>query len=649
MKRTVGYTALLLSLLLLTFSVSASAETLTASVLLTAGGEVNPNPAPPPTATGAFQITVNVVRDSAGAVATGSTINFLGIANFPGGANITVNGLHIHEGAINANGPVVFNTGLSGTNTLTLTGGVGLINLNSTSVDLAALGRMLAKPSGWYVNLHTSTNPGGAIRAQMIRLVETAANTVAMNTAQEVSPPTPLPNNASGTGTITVNPVRNPATGEISGGTVTFTVSFDLPADSTVVGLHIHEQVAGSNGPVVIDTGLSGNNRLPSPTGKGTFNQEVVITANNLAVFRRLMANPTGFYVNLHTLANTAGVIRGQLTAVTAPPIIQQLTSYFVETGSTDTQVRLVISSTDITAIPTSSILINGQQVTAPYDFATGSYNVTIPAALRANAGTLVVQARTPGGLMSAPAQIVVAPTANVNSVAFTGVSAARYGQTVAPDGIVAGFATRLASTGVPATTTPLPFSLDGSSIFVNGVPARLFFVSGLQANFLLPLSIPAGPAAVNVVARDGTVTRGTLNVALSSPSLFTANQTGIGAPAAVASTDGTNFNLLLGNPDGTPRAIPPGSFVMLFGTGMNFGSTALTNAVRIGTTDITPMFVGAMGMAGLTQCNLQIPASLAAGDYDLIFTMDGIASNTVRVRIGPPPPPEWEPESDNP
>ncbi|MCI0392323.1 MAG: hypothetical protein MOB07_26625 [Acidobacteria bacterium] len=286
--------------------------------------------------------------------------------------------------------------------------------------------------------------------------------------------------------------------------------------------------------------------------------------------------------------------------------------------------------------------------MTAPYDFATGSYNVTIPAALRANAGTLIVQARSPSGVMSAPVQIVVAPTANVNSVPISTVNAAQYGPLVAPDAIVAGFATRLASTVVAAPRQPLPTALDGTSVFVNGVPAQMFFVSGNQLNYLLPLSTAPGPAAVNVVARDGTVTRGAINVALSSPSIFTMTQNGIGAPAAVASADGMNFNLLLGNPDGTPRAIPAGSFVMLFGTGMNFGSTALTNAIKIGTTDVTPMFIGPTpGMAGLTQCNLQIPASLAAGDYDLILMMDGRPANTVRVRIGPAP--SAEPESDNP
>jgi uncharacterized protein (TIGR03437 family) len=91
-----------------------------------------------------------------------------------------------------------------------------------------------------------------------------------------------------------------------------------------------------------------------------------------------------------------------------------------------------------------------------------------------------------------------------------------------------------------------------------------------------------------------------------------------------------------MGNPDGTPREISAGNFVALFGTGLRFGSTAATNAVKIGTTDVTPMFIGpAPGFLGLDQCNLQIPQSLAgAGDVDLTLTIDGRTSNAVKLRI---------------
>src|SRR5215813_789618 len=642
MKRTVVYAPLLLALLLLAFSIPASAEVLTAGVAFTPGGGVNPSPAPPPDASGAFLITVNVARDSAGAVTTGSTINFLGTVNFPGGATITVTGLHIHEGAINANGNVRFDSGLSAGSPMMLPGGVGIINLNATSVDPIVLGRMLAKPSGFYVNLHTTTNPGGAIRAQMIRLVETASNTVAMSSAQEVLPDgaPPLPT-ASGTGTITVNPVRNPATGAIVGGTVTFTIQFDIPAGSVITGLHIHREVAGKNGAVEINTGLGPTNTVTTATGKGTFSFEVPITsapsdATALKAMTDLLTNPTGFYVNLHTQAFGGGLIRAQLTSVAQPLVVQQSSAYFLETGSTDTQIRLLLSSTELLSIPTAQILVNGQQVTAPFDLATGSFNVTIPAALRTDAGTLFVQARSVSGLMSAPVQIVVAPAASVNTVPVVTVDAAQYLPTAAPDTIAAGFGTKLASQAVAATRMPLPTSLDNTSVFVNGVPARLFFVSGGQVNYLIPESIPAGPAAVNVVANDGTVTRGQLTIAQSSPSIFTITANGLGAPAAVASADGTNFNILMGNPDGTPREISAGNFVMLFGTAMRFGSTDLTNAIKIGNTDVTPMFIGpAPGFAGLIQINFQVPQSLAgAGDVNLTVMMDGKPSNPVKLRI---------------
>ncbi len=642
MKRTVGFTASLLASLLLAVSVSASAEVLTTTVVLTPGGEVNPNPAPPPDASGVFLITVNVTRDTSGAVTAGA-INFLGSVTFPGGANVTVNGLHIHEGAINANGPVVFNTGLSGTNPMTLTGGVGIINLNSQTVDVAILGRMLAKPSGFYVNLHTTANAGGAIRAQMIRLVETVSNTVAMSSAEEVAPANPLPT-ASGTGTITVHPVRNPTNGAIIGGTVIFSIQYDIPAGSVITGLHIHRQVAGMNGPVEINTGISGTNSVTTATGKGTINFEVPITNATtpnsevvaLKAMTDLLTNPTGFYVNLHTQAFGAGLIRAQLTAVTQPLNIQRSSAYVLETGSTDAQVRLLVSNGDPVAVTTASIFINGQQVTAPFDLATGTFNVTIPSALRANAGTLFVQARNASGVMSEPVQIVVAPAASLNTVPLTTVDAARYAQTASPETIVAGFGTKLASQAVAATGRVLPTSLDGTSIFVNGVAARLFFVSGNQVNYLIPTSTPAGMAEVDVVAKDGTVTRGQLNIALSSPSIFTINSSGRGAPAAVASADGTSFNIPMGNPDGTPREISAGNFVMLFGTAMRFSSTTLTNAVKIGSTDVTPMFLGpAPGFFGLEQCNLQIPQSLTgAGEVDLTVTFDGKTSNTVRLKI---------------
>ena len=625
MKRTAGITASLFALLALALSISANAETVSAVVPLSPANE-NP-PIAGLNAGGVFSITVVVNRDASGAI-LGGTVNFLGAVSFPGATTFT--GLHIHEGVITANGPVRIDTGISAANPLVFATGTGLIDRTAQNVSAAVLQSLLSNPTGWYVNLHTTVNPGGAIRGQIVRFVETLATTVQMSPANEVPPITGL--NASGVGTITVNPIRRVATGEVIGGTVTFSLTFGGFPDGTVLtGLHIHEGAAGTNAGVVINTGVGGANTITLPTGRGSLNFEVPITAAaTIPVLQRLIANPVGFYVNLHTTVNTGGAIRGQLVPLAAPPIIHQSNTHFLETGSADATIILLATGIDTA----STVLVNGTTVTGMLNTTTGGLSVTIPAALRANAGTLFVQARNTQGLLSAPVIIPVAAAASVNSVAVTTTDAAKYGNLAAPGAIVAGFGARLASQAVSATALPLPTALDGTSVYVNGVAARLIFVSGNQINYLIPVGTAVGQAAIVVVARDGTVSRGALNIAQSAPGLFTMLNNGTGAPAAVASADGQNFNILMGNPDGTPREIGAGNFVALFGAGFRFASSAMT--MMIGTTNVTPAFVGAQGQFdGLDQINLQIPQSMAgAGNVDLIFSVDGRMSNLVKLRI---------------
>jgi uncharacterized protein (TIGR03437 family) len=626
MKKTGGSMVCLVALVLLALVSSVNAETLTATVPLTPGAEVDPSPPPPANATGGAVVTITVNRDGSGNVTSGA-INFLVTVSFPG--SVTVTGLHIHEGVATANGTVVFNSGLSGSNSMTFASGSGLINLNATSVDVAILQRLLAKPAGFYVNLHTTVNPGGAIRGQFTKLVETVAGTVAMSTANEVPPVTNV--NASGTGTITVNPVRNPTTGAVTGGTVTFTVAFDFPGSVTITGLHIHEAAAGVNGVIVIDTRITASNPVVSASGKGTINISVPITfLTPIGVLQRLLQNPAGFYVNLHTSVNPGGAIRAQLATLAGPPIIQQSNTYFLETGTTDAQISLLVSGIDLT----STMHVNGQMVQAVLDINTGGLGVVIPAALRSSAGTLFVQARNASGLLSAPVALVVADQANVNSVAATTTDAARYATTVTPETIAAAFGTNLATQTLAATSLPLPTSLDGTTVYVNGIAAPLIFVSPNQVNYQIPPGTLPGSAQVVVVNRNGIVSRGQVSVANTAPGLFTSNRQGTGAPAAVASADGQTFNILMGNTDGTPREIEAGYFVALFGTGFRFASGAAT--MSAGGTNITPLFVGAQGLlAGLDQINLRIPTAMAGrGEVDLVVTVDGKTANAVKLKI---------------
>ncbi|MGH9720647.1 MAG: CHRD domain-containing protein, partial [Bryobacteraceae bacterium] len=78
----------------------------------------------------------------------------------------------------------------------------------------------------------------------------------------------PIDINASGNAIMRAHVVRN-AAGEVISGTVDFNVIYTFPGDITFTGLHIHDGVAGINGPVMINTGLSGANTIRSETGQG--------------------------------------------------------------------------------------------------------------------------------------------------------------------------------------------------------------------------------------------------------------------------------------------------------------------------------------------------------------------------------------------
>jgi uncharacterized protein (TIGR03437 family) len=625
MKKTGGLTAILVALAVLALSSSVKAETLTATVPLTTEAEINPSPAPPAGAKGTTYLTVNITRDSQGNI-TGAVVNFLTSFSFPSG--VTITGHHIHEAPATLNGPIVINPSLSGS-VVDFPSGVGWINLTAIVTDKALLTRFVANPAGFYVNLHTSVNPGGAMRGQITKLVETLALSVEMNTQEEFPAPNLTNENGIGTGTITII-VRRNALGEVIGGTVTFTVNFNFNGEVRFTGLHIHEGPKGAPAGVVINTGLSANNQFVSTTGKGTINIPVEINATSLPAFRRLLLNPPGFYVNIHTVNNGGGVIRGQLTNFTVPPQLQLASSYVLPAGGLLSTLTFSGSGLDAGTV----ILINDQLAMTGYDPVTGQLSATVPASLQANPGTLFVQARTNGGLRSLPIALVVAQQANINTVAATTVDAARFGPTVSPEGIAAVFGTSFASQTLRGTTVPLPTNLDGTSAYVNGVLAGQFFVSPNQVNLLVPPGTLPGTATVVIVAKDGKVSQGTVNVAPTAVAIFTSNSTGTGAAAAMASTNGTNFNIFVGNPDGSTNPLDAGSFVMLFGTNFRFASAL--PSISLGGTPVTPSFSGAHPtFLGLDQANFQIPLSLAGrGEVDLIMTVDGKASNTVKVRI---------------
>lgn len=72
------------------------------------------------------------------------------------------------------------------------------------------------------------------------------------------------------------------------------------------VAAHIHENIAGRNGPIVVPL-------TPSPATGNPGTSSGCVPGVSAALLGRIRSNPTGFYVNVHTTAFPAGAVRGQL------------------------------------------------------------------------------------------------------------------------------------------------------------------------------------------------------------------------------------------------------------------------------------------------------------------------------------------------
>src|SRR5579863_3110364 len=115
----------------------------------------------------------------------------------------------------------------------------------------------------------------------------------------------------------------------------------------------------------------------------------------------------------------------------------------------------------------------------------------------------------------------------------------------VAPDELLAGFGTDLATSTAVAQSASFPTSLGGTTMNVvdssnTTFNAQMYSVTPQQVNFIVPSGVQSGPATVTVRSADGSVTAGIILVAPIAPGIYTANANGADAAAAIAVCAGT-------------------------------------------------------------------------------------------------------------
>jgi hypothetical protein len=109
-------------------------------------------------------------------------------------------------------------------------------------------------------------------------------------------------------------------------------------------------------------------------------------------------------------------------------------------------------------------------------------------------------------------------------------VNAASYLQPVSPGSVISIFGSNLADGEYRALTTPLPPTLGGASVSVNGTPAPLFYVSPTQINAQITISLAYSldtyiPAAVVVTTKIGASAAEPVSVFNEGPAIYDGRQ----------------------------------------------------------------------------------------------------------------------------
>lgn len=221
----------------------------------------------------------------------------------------------------------------------------------------------------------------------------------------------------------------------------------------------------------------------------------------------------------------------------------------------------------------------------------------------------------------AAPAEgeVFLAPQGVLNAAAF-----APHTWPVSPGVMVSLFGSGLAPMEAFAEATPLPRSLAGVSVAVNGVPAPLFFVSASQINLQMPFFLSDGRASLAVTNNGVSSNEVFVPVSATSPGIFSVKQNGLGH-GIVTHADYSAVN------ESNPAT--PDEFIIIFLTGLGAVHPAFTAgapapeaeplartvdqriSIEFGGEAGRIVYAGAApGYVGLYQINVQIPSTVFVG-----------------------------------
>ncbi len=208
----------------------------------------------------------------------------------------------------------------------------------------------------------------------------------------------------------------------------------------------------------------------------------------------------------------------------------------------------------------------------------------------------------------------------------------------VSPGSLTSVFGSGFAQSPAQAQNKPLPESLGGVTVKMNNVTVPLLYVDQKQVNFQVPFEAAAGPATVTVQSAVGASQSFSFTVLSAAPGIFVYGNNRAAAldlenklnTPSNSTAPGDRLQVFMTGPGPLDGSIPDGAATP---STRKFNAT-LSNSATIGGLNAPVHFLGmAPGFVGLGQANVQVP-TLSPGDYPLIITVNGVASNGPMVSV---------------
>jgi uncharacterized protein (TIGR03437 family) len=218
----------------------------------------------------------------------------------------------------------------------------------------------------------------------------------------------------------------------------------------------------------------------------------------------------------------------------------------------------------------------------------------------------------------------------------ITGLSdGASYRQIFAPGQILTIWGTQLAPSAASASTLPLPASLSGVSVTMNGVPAPLYYASSTQLNVQIPYESTTSTFATVTVSNNGQTASAPLYIQRTAPGIFVDAQ-GAAVPRQTARAGDTVFLYITGAGSLSPL-IPTGSAPAAGSPLSVLPRPTASYSVTVDGLPAQVAFIGETpGLVGVVQVNYTIPSGVQPGVRPVMVRVGGTASAAATVTVTP-------------